>query len=384
MTQQIDASVVGAGERRPRFRWAAALATVAVASGAALWAAWPAAAATVVHVSPGHSIQAAIDAATGPETILIDPGTYHESLLIQKNGITLQGGGAEPNDTVLLPPTSGAPNLCTQFQGAVSGICVLAKAFDNQGNPTTPVNDVTIKGLKVSGFQLEGIFAFGADGITVRDTALTNNGDYGVFSLVSTDITYVDNRASGSGEAGFYVGDSPNAEAVETNNTSSGNQFGFFFRESHHGTLSGNTATGNCAGIVVLDAGGTTGAGDVTIRDNKGSANDRFCPAVPPPSMEAHPPISGNGIALIGAVRTTVADNNVFNNVNTSTTASPFSAGILVITAAPFGGADPSNDTIKNNEMSGNQPDDIVWDGTGTGNSFVANQCHTSVPGGLC
>lgn len=384
MTHQIDASVVGAGERRLRFRWAAALATVAVASGAALWAAWPAAAATVVHVSPGHSIQAAIDAATGPETIVVDPGTYHESLLIQKDGITLQGGGDEPGETVLLQPTQVPENACIAATGAVSGICVLAKTFDQNGNPLSLVNHTTIENLTVNGFQAQGILAVGADGITVRDTSLNNDGDYGVFSLQSTDITYVDNRAKGAGEAGFYVGDSPNAEAVETNNVSSGNQFGFFFRESHHGTLSGNTAKGNCAGFVVLDAGGTTGAGDVTIRDNKASANDRFCPAVPPPSMEAHPPISGNGIALIGAVRTTVADNNVFNNVNTSTTASPFSAGILVTSAAPFGGVDPSNDTVKSNEMSGNQPADIVWDGTGSGNAFITNQCHTSIPSGLC
>lgn len=372
------------GGRRARLRWAVLPATVAIAGGAMAFAAHPAAAATLtVHIHPGQSIQAAIDAATGPETIVVDPGTYNEALFIYKNGITLKGGGQAPSQVVVTPSSQTVPNICSQIFG-LSGICV--------ANPEALVKHTTIENLTVAGWPAQGIFAIGNRSLTVRDDNLNNNSDYGVFALQSSGVTFAGNEATGSGEAGFYVGDSPAANVTETNNVSTNSQFGFFFRHSHGATFTGNTATGNCIGFMLLDDGQSGGDGNATLTDNQASANDKFCPAVSE-GPESHPPLSGTGIALVGAVHTLVQINNVYNNVGTppggsattSQPVSPISGGIVVVSSQPLsGGAAASNDTVRNNDLSGNVPADIVWDGSGTGNSFTGNACHTSIPGGFC
>ena len=45
----------------------------------------------VVH--PGESIQAAVDAASPGDTILVTPGTYRESVRIVTDGLTLRAHG---------------------------------------------------------------------------------------------------------------------------------------------------------------------------------------------------------------------------------------------------------------------------------------------------
>ncbi len=41
-------------------------------------------------------------------------------------------------------------------------------------------------------------------------------------------------------------------------------------------------------------------------------------------------------------------------------------------------------DRITRTHLSGNQPDDIIWDGTGAGNVFSGNSCSTSSPSWIC
>src|SRR5690348_9186308 len=55
---------------------------LSLAAGALIVAPTPALAAThVVH--PGESIQAAVDAASPGDTVRVQPGTYHEAVLVQ-------------------------------------------------------------------------------------------------------------------------------------------------------------------------------------------------------------------------------------------------------------------------------------------------------------
>ena len=78
-----------------------------------------------VTVAPDGSgqfktIQAAVDAATGPETISLAPGTYREKLHIDKNNITLKGTGTTPQDVVLVYGDSAAMAGGTGKSGSVS------------------------------------------------------------------------------------------------------------------------------------------------------------------------------------------------------------------------------------------------------------------------
>ena len=84
--------------------------------------------ACTVHVAPGHSIQHAIDGAATGDILCVDAGTYHENLVIAKDGITLKGEG--PEKTILVPPAKPA-QVCLKIDiepigyenFGVNGIC---------------------------------------------------------------------------------------------------------------------------------------------------------------------------------------------------------------------------------------------------------------------
>jgi pectin methylesterase-like acyl-CoA thioesterase len=66
------------------------------------------------------TIQAAVDAANGPTTISIAPGTYREKIHIDKNAIDLQGTGNTPQDVVLVYGDSAAMAGGTGKSGSVT------------------------------------------------------------------------------------------------------------------------------------------------------------------------------------------------------------------------------------------------------------------------
>jgi hypothetical protein len=47
-------------------------------------------------------------------------------------------------------------------------------------------------------------------------------------------------------------------------------------------------------------------------------------------------------------------------------------------------GSVAAHNIIWNNNVRRNRPFDLVYDGLGTGNRFVSNNCETSSPAGLC
>ena len=100
----------------------------------------------VVH--PGESIQAAVDAASPGDTVVVRAGTYRESVRIQTDGLTLQAQGA-----VTLEPPHYGEGQC-YLPGHDVGICVLPADFDPATwEYTNPVRDVTITGFRVTGFE---------------------------------------------------------------------------------------------------------------------------------------------------------------------------------------------------------------------------------------
>ena len=235
---------------------------VALMTGMLVAGAGPASAsgARTAVVRPGQSIQAAIDAASPGGTILVRPGTYSEHLSITK-GVHIVGFGA----TLAAPATSGLPTPCSAPAPSDDGICI---AGDFTTDPNTGavtvsryVQDVRITGLTVAGFEGSGIDQIGGQGSRFIGINARNNGEYGIAAFDSTGTTELLNTATNSAEAGFYIGDSPQANATLVGNQSSGNLFGFFIRDAQHGTITANRAHDNCVGVLFLaDAPGPDGA----------------------------------------------------------------------------------------------------------------------------
>ena len=103
-------------------------------------------------------------------------------------------------------------------------------------------------------------------------------------------------------------------------------------------------------------------------------------------------PLSGGGIALLGAQDFVVSANTVTGN--RSSAQSLLEGGIIVrsgLTPAEVGAPTPDpappvtapSGTVSGNTVLDNEPDDLVHDGTGEV-TFEDNRCETSDPEGLC
>src|SRR5215210_6898352 len=300
-------------------------------------------------VRPGESIQKAIKAADPGDTIVVLGGVHHGTVAIKKDGISLRGV-----DAVLKPPAKS-----TSSCGA-SGFCVEA-------------DNVSISGFTVRNFKDFGIVAFGARNAKFVNNRAFNNGEYGITTFSSTGTKIIANLTSGSDDAGIYVGDSPHANATIAANETYDNFLGILVRNALHGKIVANRVHNNCLGMLFLaDEPGPAGVFDV--RGNKVENNTRACPA-----FEDAPPLSGVGIALLGARGMEIKGNHIVHNVPSGPTG--FSGGVVVTKG--FEGTPPTNNTLTDNTILRNKPD-IFWDKSGSGNRLAPNNCKTSKPGRLC
>ena len=324
-------------------------------------------------VSPGQSIQAAIDAAQPGDTIIVRPGVYHESLEIAANGIRLIGFHA-----VLEPGATPGNSLCNQGNDPPTdtGICVHGQINTDTGDVIQTVDNVVIAGFRVNGFSGDGTFVYGGRNFSAFNDEFSHSGGYGIFALRSENVTYIGNLSHDNGDAGFYVGESPNANVdIEHNVSWRNNGEGLFFRDSLGGHVSDNVFTENCIGVLALDTGAPGPAGNVRISDNWIVANNRAC------APADGPPTSGIGLGIAGDTNVVVR-HNLINNNNPSGQSGFPTGGIVVVTSGP--GSTPDNNTFVGNHLHGNVTNDIFSDGSGTGNVFRFNRCDTSDPAGLC
>jgi parallel beta-helix repeat protein len=315
-------------------------------------------------VGPGESIQKAVNTAEPGDTIWVR-GVHRESVTIRKDGITLVGDGA-----VLKPPdrpTSACPGP--------TGFCLSGNVNRQTGNVSDYVQDVTITGFTIRNFKGNGIFALGARNATFANNRALGNHEYGIFAITSTGTRIVSNVASGSDDAGLYVGDSPHANATVAYNKTYGNALGILVRNALGGSIHANSVHNNCLGVFfVADAPGP--AGNFEVSGNTVKNNTRSCPAHGPV-----PPLSGIGIALLGAQDVGLQGNQILGNVPSGPSA-VHSGGVVVVRG--FEGTPPRHNSVVGNFMTQRNKPDIFWDKSGSGNRFVGNVCKTSQPGGLC
>src|SRR5688572_972416 len=105
----------------------------------------------VAHVDAGESIQAAIDSAKPGTTIKLGEGTFHESVSISQDDISIVGEGRKK--TLIAFEGAGTPPEC--------GICV------SPAQEGGTVEDVHVSRLGVTGFGF-GILFSDAEDISVQ------------------------------------------------------------------------------------------------------------------------------------------------------------------------------------------------------------------------
>jgi len=315
----------------------------------------------VVH--PGQSIQDAVDAARRGDTVVVTAGTYRQTVVVQKNRLTLRARG----DVTLTPPAVSPNGICDSGDEVV-GICVVpADLQPDDFTYTSRVRGVTIDGFKVMDFG-DGVLGFGTRNLHVTGVLAVDNEGYGVASFDGIGSRIAWNLATGSAVAGFYVGDSPQADALVKHNFTWKNQFGFFVRHTHDVTLRDNHSWKNCIGALLLDDGQPESSGDNRVLGNRVQRNNRVCV-----DDEDGTTFSGGGIVLLGSRHNRIAHNTVIGNKKRS----DFSGGIVLLARA-------NRNRVAHNSLRDNQPADIRKDKSSIRNHFMDNNCQSSRPAGIC
>jgi nitrous oxidase accessory protein NosD len=348
-----------------------------------------------VQVVAGHSIQDAIDGAATGATVYVGPGTYYENLLIAKDGITLEGAG--PGITVLKPPANPVKVCLKLFfppidyeNNGLNGICVAN--VDVDGNRLGVVNDVRVTGFTVQDFPGVGIVFANTNRPRADHNVAAHNTGYGITAYNSTHGRFEYNTSYGSHDAGFYVGDSPEADFTVQYNAAFEDLWGILVRDSARGRVTDNLLYDSCAGLVFLNTGTVEGVHNWRASHNIAAGNNKFCPAN---ETELPFTLTGLGILIAGGDHIVLRENRVRGNQPSGDPTTidnvPLAGGIVVVSTADvdvfqqgYYGTVAAHNIVVDNLVLDNKPFDLVYDGLGRGNRFVFNTCDTSSPPGLC
>ena len=209
------------------------------------------AAPTRLQVYPGGVIQAAIDAASPGETVLVHPGTYTESITL-RSGIDVKGEGA--GLVTLRGPADPAVAISNCTNTEFSGFTVIpatsAALIGILANGGSPV----VKNNIVTGFSQKGISLINGCNAIVCGNRVLDNGDsgngrldYGIICLNSNPLI-ASNLIKGN-ECGCYIGWHESDGAQFVNNTVVNNSSDGLWCYSSNPVVKNNIVTGNTPGI---------------------------------------------------------------------------------------------------------------------------------------
>jgi len=331
------------------------------------------------------TIQAAVDAAQPGDTILVPPGTYRESVLVDKSELTIVG----------------TPAAILDAAGFRTGIRVGTGRISRDGpEPACPplaVTGFTLEGLTIKHASFSGVFLIGVDGYHLTGTKYVDNPVYGPFPVCSSNGLIDFNHVVGGGSAagpsldtGIYVGDDD--RVTVRHNSVTNYVIGVVVENTINANVQDNLLKGNTAGIyaAVLPDHPRPFTNNIVIERNQVVNNNLPNPIPPDSGDEIGGVPTGVGIVNLGSDHVVVRHNRVLGND---------SLGVIVLQNL-FGPVDPRIEPNPDfNQVRGNvilqngrNPDpvraitpgaDIVYDGTGTGNCFADNVFATEFPAGI-
>ena len=316
------------------------------------------------------TIQAAVDIAHPGDTIVVPPGVYHETVVVDKDHLTIRGSVAAILDA------TGFTYGMRVGTGEIAG--------DPPVCPPLSVHDFTLDGLTIRNADDIGIFMLGVDGFHVTHGRYLDNAEYGVFPRCSRHGLIDFNSGGGGEDATIYVG-VDDGVVVEKNDLRNA-EIGIELENTLHTIVRNNFVTGNVAGILVVVLPGlpTSVTDDALIEGNVINANNLPNPFPPPPpffdDLQLLP--TGTGILNVGGDHVVIRNNVVTNNDT---------VGVALV-ENPFGFGPPDDNVVTHNVIikNGQAPDprsalsgDIVYDGSGSGNCFGKNVFKTDAPPGI-
>jgi parallel beta-helix repeat protein len=332
----------------------------------------------VVANGKTQSIQAAIDAASPYDTVVVPAGTYTgPTVTVEKSNLTIKGSREAMIDAT----------------GDTYGITVGTKLTFDPG-PTCPaygVSNFRIIGLTVKNAEDTGIFLFAVDGFRVSNGRYVDNGEYGIFPRCSREGVIARNAGGGGDDATIYVGVDDGVSVVGNNLTNG--ELGIELESTDNTIVRKNRVVENTTGIFVIVLPGLpkSSTEKALIEENSVNLNNRPNPFPPVCEAPDTPPgcveeftddlqllPSGSGILNVGGHEVTIRNNRVTHNGT---------VGIGVV-ENPFGFGSSNNTTVTGNSIlkNGESPDprtkgsgDIVYlDDPGNGSCISGNVFGTA------
>jgi parallel beta-helix repeat protein len=279
---------------------------------------------------PAHhrfmTIQAAVDAAKAGDTIKVAPGTYHESVTVDKK-LTIQGSQGNPLDALKHPPIKNA--TIVEITGGQDGFHLAA-------------NDIVIRGF------------------TIQDSDVSESQSVGIEIDRATSGDTVDSNLIQQTSFGMYLNTSGAHKTTVQNNlfrnnnnagAASGNGI-YSDQGTSNDVIQHNYFTGDeNASIILVDTGpsAATNKSNVTIKDNTLDHDSAMIVTNGTGIHVVNNTISnssGSGVFFGGGVTNSEVSNNKLTN-------GAFT-GVNLVTNA-FGNAPDANANIQimNNKISG-------------------------------
>jgi hypothetical protein len=179
--------------------------------------------AQVLRVPADHpTIQEAVDEAREGDLVLIDAGTYNESVTIANEGIVVRG--VDRNSVVI----DGGDQLANGFDVAADGV-----AIENLTVRSFTQNGIIFNGAEKASVSDDGDASYGTgddvlDGYRVSYVTAANNGLYGIYAFAARNGTIEHSLASGHPDSGIYIGQCKPCNTLVRNVIAEYNAIGYY------------------------------------------------------------------------------------------------------------------------------------------------------------
>ncbi len=245
---------------------------------------------TIIVSSDGsrdfNTIQEALDNAIDGDTILVEEGTYTESIVVDKQITIIAGNGN--GSTLIDGGGSGAVVSITVPNVIISGFEIGNSGEDEAGiaihADDVEVNDnicsdntigilVNGSGARVVGNDCSnnsgtGIKVQSSSGAVLSRNICLMNKNFGIHVEESDNITLEENNCNVS-NYGVYVRESDRM-IIRNNVCDSNYDHGFFISSSDYSTISGNTGTNNVNGIFLSHSSNNLLSGNFNSGNQEG------------------------------------------------------------------------------------------------------------------
>jgi parallel beta-helix repeat protein len=284
----------------------------------------------LIIVNDGESIQAAVKAASPGAVIKVMPGTYKETVYIDKDNITLSGVIEQGRYPVL--EGEGMRNDAVLYSG----------------------NGVTIENFYITHYKGNGVMGQAGNNFIIRNNIVVDTGVYGIFPQLGKNGIVSHNVLSGIEDAAIYVGMSENVDVVF--NQVFENVAGIEIENSRHSLVEANYVYNNTGGILAFITPGLPikTCGDVLIRNNFVVGNNHENFAIPGSLVSNIP--SGTGVLVMACDDVVIEGNIITDNNSVGIIFTDFSLASNAATD-PESEPNPNRPKILNNIMRNNGGD---------------------------